>query len=79
MKTVTLNSKKLKTIGSKAFYNCKALTKVTIKSTSLKKVGSKAFTKTSKKITVKVPKKKKSAYKKLLKNKGLSKKAKITS
>ena len=79
VKTVTLYSKKLKTIGSKAFYNCKKLTKVTIKSTVLKKVGSKAFTKTSKKITIKVPKKKKTAYKKLLKKKGLSKQAKFTS
>ena len=79
VKTVTLYSKKLKTVGSKAFYNCKKLTKVTIKSTALKKVGSKAFTKTSKKITIKVPKKKKTAYKKLLKKKGLSKQAKFTS
>ncbi len=79
VKTASLNSKKLKTIGAKAFYNCKMLMKVTIKSTVLKKVGSKAFTKTSKKITVKTPKNKKSAYRKLLKNKGLSKKAKIIS
>ena len=79
VKTVSLNSKKLKTIDAKAFYNCKALTKITIKSTILKKVGSKAFSKTSSKVTVKVPKKKKSAYKKLLRSKGLSKKAKITS
>ena len=79
VKTVSLNSKKLKTIDAKAFYNCKSLTKMTIKSTVLKKVGSKAFSKTSSKVTVKVPKKKKSAYKKLLRSKGLSKKAKITS
>ena len=67
----------MSSIGAKAFYNCKALKTVTIKSTTLKKVGSKAFTNTAKKITIKAPAKKKAAYKKLLKNKGLSKNAKF--
>ena len=77
VKQASLDSKKLKSIGSKAFYNCKALGKVTVKSTALKKVGSNAFAKTAKKLTIYVPAKKKAAYKKLLKNKGLSKAAKI--
>ncbi len=77
VKQATIKGKKLSSIGAKAFYNCKALKTVTIKSTTLKKVGSKAFTNTAKKITIKAPAKKKAAYKKLLKNKGLSKNAKF--
>ena len=65
------------TIGVKAFYNCKVLTKVTIQSTALKRVGNNAFGKTAKKLIVKVPAKKRAAYKKLLKGKGLSKLAKV--
>lgn len=74
----------VKKIGSKAFYNCKKLMSVTIKTTKLsaKNVGSKAFTKAGsknyKKMKVKIPVKKYKTYKKLLKKKGLSSKAKIT-
>ena len=66
--------KTIKSIGKKAFYNCKKLKTITIKSTSLttKNVGSKAFSKLNAKAVVKVPKKKLSAYKSLLKKKGLS-------
>ncbi len=77
VKQVTVNSKKMTTIGVKAFYNCKVLTKVTIQSTALKRVGNNAFGKTAKKLIVKVPAKKRAAYKKLLKGKGLSKLAKV--
>ncbi|MBE5882035.1 MAG: leucine-rich repeat domain-containing protein [Lachnospiraceae bacterium] len=82
LKSITIPSKVSK-IGSKAFYGCKKLVKMTIKTSKLteKKVGSKAFTKMGssnyKKVTVKVPKKKVSAYKKIFKKKGLSSKAKV--
>lgn len=75
LKSVTIG-KNVKTIGKKAFYGCTKLTKVTIKSKVLKSVGAKAFAKGSKKITITVPKKKASAYKKLLKKAGISKKVK---
>lgn len=64
------------TIGKSAFANCGSLKKITIKSNSLK-IGKKAFKGISKKATVKVPKAKKKAYKKLLKKAGLPTKAKI--
>ncbi|MDE5965364.1 MAG: leucine-rich repeat protein, partial [Lachnospiraceae bacterium] len=82
LKTATIGSG-VKKIGKKAFYNCKAMTKLTISSKKLtkKKIGAGAFTKMGaknyKKLTVKVPKSKLKAYKKMLQSKGLSKKAKI--
>lgn len=69
--------KNVTSIGSKAFYNCKKLKKITIKSTVLNKVGSKAFKNIYKKATIKVPKKKLSEYKTLLKGKGQAKTVKI--
>ena len=67
-KVVKINNKKYRvvSIAKKAFADCKKLKKVIIKSTSIKKIGKKAFA-GKKKITVKVPKKKKKTYKKLLK------------
>lgn len=67
-------------IGKEAFYGCSKLKNITIKTTKLtsKKVGSKAFQGTYKKVKVKVPAKKLKTYKKLLKQKGISAKAKIT-
>ena len=65
------------TIGKSAFANCSSLKKITIKSNSLKVISKKAFKGISKKATVKVPKAKKKAYKKLLKKAGLPTKAKI--
>ncbi len=82
LKSITI-PKNVKEIGAKAFYNCKKLTKITINTTKLtkSKVGKKAFTKAGsnnyKKLTVKVPKKKKNAYKTMLKSRGLSSKAKV--
>lgn len=66
-------------IGKKVFYGCKKLKKITIKSTKLKKknIGRLAFKGISKKVTVKVPKKKKKTYKKWLKSKGIPKTATI--
>lgn len=66
-------------IGKQAFYGCKRLKTLHIKTTKLsaKRVGSKAFKGIYSKATIKVPKKKLTAYKKLMKQKGVSKKAKI--
>lgn len=70
-------------IGKKAFYGCKNLKKITIKSTKLKKktIGAKAFTKAGSKnyskLKVIVPKKCLKNYTKILKQKGLSKRAVI--
>lgn len=71
--------KNVNKIGSKAFYGCSKLKKLTIKSTKLtkKKIGSKAFSKTPKKMSVQVPKKKFKAYKAMLIKKGVNKKAKF--
>lgn len=76
LKSITIPSKVTK-IGKKAFYGCKSLKTITFKTTKLtsKKVGSKAFTGTHSKAKVNIPKKKYNAYKKMLKNKGMSKKA----
>lgn len=75
---VTIPAKVTK-IGKQAFYGCKKLKTITIKTTKLtsRKVGSKAFKGTCGKAVVKVPKSKLSSYKKWLKSKGISSKAKI--
>lgn len=71
-------------IGTKAFCNDVKLVSFTIQSQKLtsKTIGSKAFTNMGKnnyaKLTVKVPKNKVNTYKKMLRSKGLSTKAKIT-
>ena len=66
--TKIIIGKNVKKIGANAFANCKKLKKVIIYSKVLKKVGKKAFfRKGGKKITFKVPKAKKKAYKKMLK------------
>ncbi len=64
-------------IGSKAFYNCKKLKKITVKGTKLKSVGAKVFKGIHKKATIKVPKSKLKAYKKLMKQKGQASSVKI--
>ena len=71
--------KNVKNIGKNAFYGCKNLKKVTIKTTKLTKktVGKNAFKGIHKKATIKVPKKKLNAYKKLLKNAGMNKSVKV--
>ena len=69
--------KNVASIGKKAFYNCKKLKKVTMKTTKKikKKVGKAAFKKTAKNIVFKLPAKKYRTYKKVLKKKGVSRKA----
>ena len=71
--------KNVKNIGKNAFYGCKNLKKVIIKTTKLTKktVGKNAFKGIHKKATIKVPKKKLNAYKKLLKNSGMKKSVKV--
>lgn len=78
LKSVTIG-KNVKNIGRNSFYGCKNLKKIIVKSTSLSKksVGSKAFKKIHPKATIKVPKSKLKAYKKLLKSKGVGSKVKI--
>ena len=69
----------IRKIGKQAFLNCKNLKKITLKTSYLSKkaIGEKAFKGIHKKATIKVPKKQKKAYQKLLKSKGVGKKAKI--
>ena len=69
---------KVKSIGKDAFRNSKNLKSVVIRGTALKSVGKNAFKGVDRRAVVKVPKKKLKAYQKLLKNKGLSKTAKIS-
>ena len=75
-KSVTIG-KYIRKIGKKAFYGMKKCKVLIIRSKKLKKktVGKKAFAKMNKKIKVKTYSKKIKKYKKLLKKRGLSKKA----
>lgn len=77
MTTVTLG-KSLKKIGKETFKGNSKLSSITIKSTALKSVGKDALKGIQSNAKIKVPAKKLSAYKKLLKNKGQGKKVKIT-
>lgn len=69
----------IQSIGDYAFSGCKKLKTIIIQSKKLttKTVSKKAFKGIAKKVVVKVPKKKRTAYKKLLKKKGLSSKNRI--
>ena len=69
----------IQSIGNYAFSGCKKLKTIIIQSKKLttKTVSKKAFMGIAKKVVVKVPKKKRTAYKKLLKKKGLSSKNRI--
>ncbi|MDO4556270.1 MAG: leucine-rich repeat protein, partial [Lachnospiraceae bacterium] len=73
---VTIPSK-VKRIDKQAFARCSKLKSIVIKSSVLKTVQSKVFYGIHKKAVIKVPKKKLSAYKKLLKGKGQAKTVKI--
>ena len=78
LKKITIPAK-VKKIGDNAFANTKSLKTILIKSRKLttKTISSKAFKGIGKKVTIKVPKSKRKAYKKLFVKKGLSKKVKI--
>lgn len=75
---ITISGKVAK-IGKQAFYGCKKLKTITIKTKKLtsKTVGSKAFKGIYNKATIKVPKSKLKAYKKVLKAKGIGSKVKV--
>jgi len=75
IKNLTIG-KNVSQIGAKAFYKCINLKTVKISTTKLtsKKIGSKAFYGIKSKAVIKVPKKKYSFYKKLLRDKGAGKK-----
>lgn len=68
----------VQSIGKMAFASCKKLKNITVKTSMLSNgsVGAKAFSGTYAKATVKVPASQLNAYKKLLKSKGMSRKAK---
>ena len=78
IKTVVIPST-VRKIGKEAFAKCKNLKKITIKTTYLssKKVGANAFKGIHAKATIKVPKKQKKAYQKLLKARGVGKKVTV--
>lgn len=82
LKTVVIGEN-IETIGKKAFFGCKKLSKITIQTSKLNttSVGAKAFLKAGsisyKKLKVKVPKSKKALYKQILKKRGLSSLSKI--
>lgn len=70
---------KVEYIGKETFFACKKLKSIAIRTTKLNgdNIGEKAFSGTAAKATVKVPSKKLKAYKILLVQKGMNKKAKI--
>ena len=78
LKTVTIG-KNVSKIGANVFTGCKKLKTITIKSTKLtvKTLSKSTFKGITKATTIKVPKKKLSAYKKLFKSRGLSSKIKV--
>ena len=78
VKTVVIPST-VRKIGKEAFAKCKNLKKITIKTAYLssKKVGANAFKGIHAKATIKVPKKQKKAYQKLLKARGVGKKVTV--
>lgn len=71
LKTVVIG-KNVTTIGATAFYGCKKLKTVTVKTTKLKSVGKNSFKGIYKSATIKVPKKKYTTYKKMLKKKAVA-------
>lgn len=64
---------KVTAIGKQAFAGCSKLKTIVVKGTGLKSIGANALKGTNKSLVVKVPAKKKAAYKKLLKGKGNAK------
>ena len=78
-KTIKIGKYKYKVtaIAKKAFYKKKKIKKITISSTTISRIGSKAIKGIYKTARIKVPKKKKKSYKKMLKKAGLGKKVKV--
>ncbi len=65
--------KNVKKIGNQAFYGCSKLSKIQFKGTAITKIGKNAMKKTSAKIKVTAPAKKKTVYCKLIKKAGAKK------
>ena len=61
--------KSVQLIGAKAFYGCKKLKRITVRGSALKSVKGKAFKGIHPKAVIRVPKKKRAAYRKLFKRK----------
>jgi hypothetical protein len=76
LRSVTIG-KNVTVIEKNAFRGCKKLSGVNIKSTKVTKIGSKAFYGAAKNLTVKVPKKKISKYKKLIEKSKVSSTLKV--
>ncbi|MCR5201475.1 MAG: leucine-rich repeat protein [Lachnospiraceae bacterium] len=76
LKTLTIG-KNMKKILANAIVKCPKLSKVIIKGNNIKSIGKNAFAGVKKKCVVKVPKKKKAAYKKLLKKAKALKRVKV--
>ena len=76
LKKITIG-KNVTAIGKNAFSGDKALKKITVKTTKLRKVGKNALKGIHKKAVIKVPKKKRKAYRKLWKKKGQKKTVKV--
>lgn len=76
LKNITIGAN-IENIGKSAFEKCSKLTKITIQSSVLTKVEKKAIKGVNKKCVIKVPKKKKAAYKKYFKKAGLKSTMKI--
>ena len=76
LKSITIPGKVTK-IDKQAFYGCKSLKTITIKATKLKTVGEESLKGIKSNATIKVPKKKYSAYTKLLKKGGVGSKVKF--
>ena len=66
LKSVVIGTN-VKTIGNKAFYNCKSLKTVTVKGSGITKVGNSAFKKIADSAVIRVPKKCLAKFKKLVK------------
>lgn len=67
-KSIKLAGKRYKVtaVSAKAFYKCTSLKRITIKSETIKSVGKKAFAGLNGRVTVKLPKKVKKSYKKMV-------------
>lgn len=78
LRKVTIG-KNVNRIGKQAFYGCKSLKIITIMTTKLtkKSIGDSAFKNISPKATIKVPKRKLSTYKKIIRKSGIGKNVKV--
>ncbi|MDE6568758.1 MAG: leucine-rich repeat protein, partial [Lachnospiraceae bacterium] len=76
LKKITIG-KNVTSIGKNAFYQAKKLKQITIRSTKISKVGKNAWKGIHQKAVIQVPKKQRSRYQKLFRNKGQKKTVRI--